>query len=228
LERRSDRRRGLLAFVVPLLALTSASAGAQPEGTMFERLNLDRLRLTALGAAYGVVQPTQTERTSLYSVFADYGEIVPRWRVVFAATYWQSRLTDKVVRAFADSARGIVTDPSGDDVVGVPRITVSDVALALDLRWSPVRVAPFRPYLGGGVVVHVINAEGKPIDGTFVERALDSITGGLAGLGGLDIVLPGHFIVSGNVRYDLLSGFRSASGRVGLSYQFETTTRPAP
>jgi hypothetical protein len=194
---------------------------------MFERLNLDRLRLTALGGAYGIVKPTQTERANVYALYSDYGEIVPRWRVVFAATYWQSRLTDKVVRAFADSARGIFTDPSGDDLVRVPRIRVSDVGLALDLRWSPVRVAPFRPYLGGGVAAHVINAEGKPIDGTFVERALDSITAGLAGLGGIDVVLPGHLILNANARYDLLSGFRSVSGRVGLSYQFESA-RPAP
>jgi hypothetical protein len=205
--------------------MASAGLGAQEEPSMFERLNLDRLRLTALGGAYGMIKPTQTERTEVYSVFADYGEIVPRWRVVFAATYWQSQLTDEVVRAFADSARGIFTDPAGDDQVAVPRIRVSDVALALDLRWSPVRLAPLRPYLGGGLVMHVINAEGKPIDGTFVERALDSITAGVAGVGGLEIVLPGHIVISGNGRYDLLSGFRSLSGRLGLSYQFEPNTR---
>ena len=217
----------MLACVVALLGLASAKLGAQVEGSMFERLNLDRLRLTALGGSYGMIKPTQTEQAAVYSLFADYGEIIPRWRVVFSGTYWHSRLTDEVVQAFADSARGIIIDPSGDDLVRVPRVTVSDVALALDLRWSPVRQAPLRPFLGGGIVAHVINAEGKPIDGTFVERALDSISAGLAGVGGMDVVFGGHFVVNANARYDLLSGFRSISGRVGLSYQFESQRRPA-
>src|SRR4051812_23841909 len=78
LERPTDRRWRRLALAAPLLLLASARLGAQSEPSMFERLNLDRLRLTSLGGAYGIVKPTQTERTNSYAVFADYGEIVPR------------------------------------------------------------------------------------------------------------------------------------------------------
>src|SRR5687767_10499846 len=87
------------------LALILMAAGSQQASGqgLFERLNLDKLKLTAMGGSYGAIQPTQMEATQAYSIHADYGEIADRWRVVFNVTYWGSRYRENVVRDFADS-----------------------------------------------------------------------------------------------------------------------------
>jgi len=66
----------------------------------------------------------------------------------------------------------------------------------------------------------VINAEGKLIKGTFVERSLDDIAAGLLITGGVSFKLLKHIGVEGSVRGDLLSGFRSWQGKVGGTYYF--------
>ncbi len=223
IDRRTLVRQAAAALGAAAIAAHPAAAQdtTVARGSLFERLNLDRLRLTGIGAAMGRAKPAQTIDTDTYTLFSDYGEVAPRWRVLFAVTYWGSRLEEDVVRAFADSLRGIVIDPAGDDFISVPRIKVSDIALAMDIRWSPFRSSVLRPYLGGGIVAHVINAEGEPIDGTFVERALDSISAGLAGVAGVDVVLTRWLVVDLHARYDLLSGFRTASARAGASYRLD-------
>ena len=95
-----------------------------------------------------------------------------------------------------------------------------DGAFGTDLRWYPRPNATFRPYAGGGLTAHVINAEGKIIAGSFVERALDNITAGVAGMGGVDLVALEHVSLGAQARFDLLSGSRFASVRFGGSYIF--------
>jgi len=158
------------------------------------------------------VKPTQMEGTSAYALNADYGEITPGWRVVFSATYWDSRLTNETMQRFADSLRKsvVLVDPAQEFRIDLGRVSVSDVALDMDLRWQPRRFASavLRPYVSGGVGAHVINAEGKAIAGTFVERALDNITAGLAASTGVDLVFFNKISVGMQARFDLLSGAR--------------------
>ena len=74
----------------------AGEAGAQAP-PFLERLGLDRLRLTGVGATYGVVKPSTIVGTNTLGVHADYGAIAPRWRLVFGATYWRSRYSDAAV-----------------------------------------------------------------------------------------------------------------------------------
>jgi hypothetical protein len=145
--------------------------------SLFERMGLDRLSLAAIGVSFGGVTPAQVEATRLYALHADYGALAERWRVTFVASYWGSRYTDETTHRFADSLRAQIVDPSGDDTLDVGTIRVSDITLGADLRWFPLagRNTFLRPYAGGGLAAHVINAEGKFIAGTLMERALDDI-----------------------------------------------------
>ena len=196
-------------------------------GSLFDRLNLDRLRLRSVGIAIGAAKPTQTRATTLYAVQADYGEITPRTHLVFTATYWGSRYSNKATSLFAERVRGSITDTTGDYSLEVGRITVSDIALGADLRWFPRPNATLRPYIGGGLATHVINAEGKIIRDTFVERALDNITAGLAALVGMDLFVGPRLSVGAQARFDLVSGTRFGAVRVGGSYLFpQGTPRP--
>jgi hypothetical protein len=197
--------------------------------TLLQRLNIDKLRLTALGVSLGAVKPTQVRATRSYSVHADYGHITPRWRVVFSATFWGSRYSAKTLKIFADSLRKVIRDSTDDYQLDIGRVDISDIALGGELRWQPVRFtrSRFRPYLGGGLAAHVINAEGRAISGTFVERALDNITAGVIGAGGVDVVIVQRMNVGVQARYDLLSGARFGSVRLVGTYVFEPDTPAA-
>src|SRR5512146_3304573 len=100
----TDRIRSLVGILAVLVA-TSRPLAAQAEGSLFERLGIDKLRFTSLGFALGRVNPHGIEPANSYSLQADYGEITPGWRIVFHATYWGSRFRDRNVRAYADSLR---------------------------------------------------------------------------------------------------------------------------
>lgn len=226
---RRERLTRRAAAIAALAAACLSGGDAQAQGSLFERLNLDRLQFSAIGFAAGYVAPTKVEPTRLYAIQADYGEIVPRWRVVFTTTYWGSEYKDAVMQTFSDSLRRIIIDPSGDDTVNVGRITVSDIALGAEARWTPLQQTFLRPYLGGGMATHVINAEGPSINGTFVESALDYITVGIAAVAGFEARLLPNVSVGAQGRYDFLSGVRFPSIRASATYHFATpAARPAP
>lgn len=185
-----------------------------------ERLGIDRLRLSTIGASAGIVKPAQIEPTSLVGVNADYGEVVPGWHIVFSATYWNSRYTDATIQRFADTLRAILVDPTGDATVDLGRVRVSMVAVGGEARWSPWRARRVRPYVGGALGLYAVNAEGRGISGTFIESALDNIAGGMAVLAGGDLLLLPNFKLGMQARYDLLSGARYGSLRAGASYVF--------
>ena len=194
--------------------------------TILQRFNIDKLRLTALGASVGRVKPTQVRATQSFSVHADYGHIAEHWRVVFSATYWGSRYSQKTMQTFEDSLRKIIRDSTNDYQLSIGRVDISDIALGAELRWAPARFSSghVRPYVGGGMGAHVINAEGRAISGTFVERALDNITAGMLATTGVDLIVLKKVSVGMQARYDLLSGARFGSLRLLGTYIFEPDT----
>src|SRR5437773_7704605 len=67
-----------------IAALGASAAVAQTGGgSVFQRLNLDKLQLYALGASAGPIMPSQVVSTTVYGLGADYGEISRNWRVIF-------------------------------------------------------------------------------------------------------------------------------------------------
>ena len=209
------RSSARLALAAALLGAWSRPARAQ---SILNWFNLDRLQIISLGASFGRIQPSQLEATNLYALQADYGEIAPSWRIVFGASYWESRFRDKVIQAFVDSLQKSVSDPSAR-VLPSP-VTLYDVTFGADARYVPNYSGEIKPFFGVGVAAHVINAEGKLIKGTFVERALDDIAAGLYLTSGFSFRLVRHFGLDAAVRGDLLSGFRSTQVRAGATYYF--------
>lgn len=186
---------------------------------MFERLGLDRMQLAALGAQAGRIDPTQVEAATVFAVTADYGHVAPRWRLIFSASYWESRLSDDVVQTFLDTLRNSIDDPTGDYTLQNSRVPLYDVAISVGLRWTPTdNPTLLRPYGGIGVAAHVINAEGRLIKGTFVERSLDNIAAGIFSEAGVELRLIPRIVFEGQARADLLSGFRALQLRVGGTY----------
>ena len=216
----------IAAALLPLLAAGAGAAGAQERpSSVFEALGVDRLTLSSVGAWGAMVKPSQIVATESYGVQADYGEVVPGWRFVVGVSYWKSRYEDDVVRRFADSVAAIVDDPTGDATVDVGRVSASSLAATAEGRWSPRRGRHrWRPYVGVGVGAYALNAEGRAVSGTFVEKALDNIAAGVAASVGAEVLLVPNLSLGMQARYDLLSGFRFASLRAGASYVFRTRT----
>ena len=231
-----ERRRGRIASVshaawgsalaVVLLA-RAVPVQAQESPSVFERLGLDRLQFVSLGAAVGRIDPTQVEAAQIYAISADYGEIARNLRVVFEVSYWESRFSDRAVSTFLDTLRANITDPTGDYSIATSRISVYDVTFSGSLRWQSTATVAFRPYASVGIAGHVINAEGRLIKGTFVERSLDSISSGFFGNGGVLFRPWGRVIFDAQARADLMSGFRSVQLRAGALYLFGPLRRPA-
>ncbi|NUO63241.1 MAG: hypothetical protein HOQ11_16245 [Gemmatimonadaceae bacterium] len=204
-----------------LLGAAPLRAQADSGGGLFERLNLDKLKLTALGASMGPVAPTGISPTTAYSVHADYGEIAPRWRVVFTATYWGSHYRAEQVERLENRLREQLRDTTGSATFALGTIRVSDIAVGGDMRWTP-RSGSVRPFIGGGVLAHVVNAEGKSISGTVIETALDNIALGFAATTGVDVTLARHIGFGIQGRFDLTSGVRYGSLRLVGTYHFDT------
>ena len=218
---RTNDFRLLAGIITVALCATPCPLAAQAEGSWIERLGIDKLRFTALGGQIGRVNPQGIQPTPSFSLQADYGEITPGWRIVFNATYWRSRFRDRNVRAYADSLRNAISDPTGDATVVLGDITVSDIALGADTRRTYRPSWWLQPYLGGGIGVHIVNADGRLIDGTFVERATDVIAVGVAGTAGVNARLVRHIALDAQARYDFLSLARYGSLRIGASYFFD-------
>jgi len=204
--------------VVGLVLLVAGAAAAQEKPS--EGFALDKLEIASLGAAIGRILPSQVEPTTLYAVQADYGDIAPGWHIVFGTSYWESRFRDAIVQDFVDSLKKSLVDPTGRATIAASRVTLYDVTFGTELRYSPVYSGEIKPFIGAGLAAHVINAEGKLIKGTFVERSLDDIAAGLFITGGISFKLLKHIGVEGTLRGDLLSGFRSVQARAGGTYYF--------
>lgn len=197
--------------------------------TFLEQFNIDRLRLTELGVLGGVAFPDGIRHAPLYAVRADYGEIVPDFRVVFGITYWNSRYTDDAVATFEQALATATAAPGGVPVpISVGSVRSSDVTLTGETRWRPAFLgghhhptARIRPWVGLGAGVHFTNVQNSVIDGTFVSRALDGVALGPTGAFGVDLLPLRAVLLSAEARYDLFNGARYGSLRAGGSYVFE-------
>ena len=218
IERVTLRRRTIAALTSVVVGVFPCALAAQEQGSWLERLGIDKLRFSGLGAHIGRVAPYGIVPANSYSLQADYGELAPGWRVQFHATYWGSQFRDDQVQVYADSLEDTLSDPTGDAEVVLGDITVSDIVIGADIRRTYWYGRWFSPYLGGGLATHVVNADGRLIDGTFVVRATDVIAVGVAGSAGVTLRFLGHIALEGQARYDFLSLARFASLRVGASY----------
>lgn len=211
-----------------LLAMLAGEVAAQEEEGLFEKLGLDRLRLTSIGLGYGPATPAKVEATHSFALQVDYGEIAPQWHVVFVAGYWESSFDDETVEEFVRQIEASIDDPSGEATLQPARVRVSAVSLELEGRYFPFRrPAAFQPYVGLGIGAHAINAESRLINDTFVESALDNISTGFTGVAGVQIAPSRRLSFGVQGRYTLLSTLRYGTLRALVSYHFARAQRPA-
>ncbi len=216
--RTCSHRRSASRFVASLSAILCLTSAAGAQGSIAERLNLDQLQLSTIGVSAGGVWPSRVEPAQAYAIHADYGAIARQWRVLLTVTYWGSEFRPDVVRELEAAWRNATTDPTGDATVDVGTIRITDIAFEIDGKWTPLPNSPVRPFSGGALGVHVLNAENRIIAGTFVESALDMIVSGVTVFGGVDTAPIGGFVFTVQGRYSLISNTRFFTLRAGASY----------
>ena len=205
-----------------LLAAYATPSGAQ---SIWQKLDLDKLRLEGIGIATGPVSPSTIISVPSYGVQADYGEIARHFRIGFSGSFWSSRFTDKTVERFIAQLDKSLADPT--DSVKFDRVEVSAISIEADLRYVPTSArAAVQPYIGGGLGLHIVNAQSKLIEHTFVESALDNIGAGISAIAGVAI-LPAHRVSVGvEARYTVLGTLRFGTVRAGAMFHFSRQQRP--
>jgi opacity protein-like surface antigen len=222
LRRLIDSFGSILAFVLLAALVWATPARAQ---NIFQRLDLDKLRLEGIGVVTGPVSPSTIVSAPSYGIQADYGEISPHLRVGFSGSFWNSRYDDKTVARFITQLEQSLSNPG--DSIKFDRVRVSTISIEADLRYTPTGAhAAVQPYVGGGLGLHIVNAESKLIQNTFVESALDNIGAGISAIAGIAI-LPAHRVSVGvEARYTVLGTIRFGTVRAGAMFHFSRPKTP--
>lgn len=183
-----------------------------------EQFSYEGLGFKGVGAEFGVVASDRLTQVASPALRVDYGEIAPRLRVMFGASYFRGDFNDSEIAKFESTIAGVVQDPTNDFTISVGRVTLTDVEADASLQYLFTRSRRFTTYMGAGLGVHVRNGSGPAIDGTFVEDALDTIAAGFALSFGFEVGIASRLRFTADFRGGLTSELRTASARAGLAY----------
>ena len=198
-----------------LLVLTPAPLAGQG---FLERFSYEGLGLSGIGVDAGAVISDRLARDLTASLRIDYGMIAPKVRTLLGVSYFRSRFNDDEIRSFEERLEALVSDPSVSISVG--DITWTNVTFDLDLQYVFGPERRVTPYLGLGIGVHVRNASGAAIEGTFVEDALDNVAAGLNASTGAEITVARNVRLTLDVRGLLTSELLATTARAGVMLRF--------
>ncbi len=201
------------------LSLTAMPAAAQS----LADYDYENLEFRGIGLDFGHLWADRVANTSMYSVRFDLGYLGPGVRIVPSISYWSSEFTLAELDALAERIR---------DATGVIGLTGEDLG---PLRWSDLSIsldgqfvwntpANVLAFAGAGFGLHALNGQGAAIEGTFVEDLLDSITAGIAVLGGIELEPVSRWRVYGEGRYTLMNSIQYLSVRGGLQFMLTQGT----
>jgi hypothetical protein len=227
---KADRRiggwaAGRIAGLVLLLSAHPAirlSAQGVLNEFSYENMHLSGIQLDA-----GVLGASQLTGATVGGLRLDFGRIAPKVRLLLGLSYFHSHFDQKTLSRFAEALDSIIVDPSGDDVIDLGTINLSDVIGDVDFQYIFPQGHGITAYMGAGVSVHLRNGSGAAINGTFVEDALDVVTAGLNGTVGFEFSLARAWRFTLDGRGVLASGLHTASLRTGLMYRLPAGREPA-
>lgn len=201
-----------------VLSFLLAPAPSQAQGILDE-FSYEGLRLAGLGADLGATFSNRLERRVSASLRADAGWIAPGIRPLLGVSFLRADYAADEIAKLETRLHDVVTDPTNDFTIDVGAITLTDFALDLDLQYVPVRSGRIFPYVGVGLGIHVRDAKGAAIQGTFVEDGLEAVVAGLNGTVGFEIALMPTLRLTAEARGVLASGLNALSLRGGVMYR---------
>lgn len=190
---------------------------------VLEEFSYDNLRFSGIGADIGVLDVSDLNRTGIGGIRVDAGFFAPRVRLLFGLSYARADYTSRELRRFEDRLRSLVDDPTNDFTIDMGDVTLTTVVADVDLQYLfPTIANTVFFYLGVGGAIHVQNADGDAIRGTFVEDALDSLDPGVNATATLEVGL------SRNVRFTTEGRALATTNLTGLSLRFGLMYRVGP
>jgi hypothetical protein len=160
----------------------------------------------------------------------DLGFLGPGVRISPSISYWSStirtrelaRLAEQLNRLPSLQDRNITIQPAE-----LGQISWSDLSASLDAH--VVWTTPFNlfTYIGAGVGLHALNGKGSAVEGTFVEDLLDSTSGAVAFMAGVETQPFARLRVYGEGRFTLVSDLKYPGFRVGAAFMLPPRAAPA-
>jgi opacity protein-like surface antigen len=202
--------------MLTILLLWSATSVSAAQAQTIADYDYANLTFRGVGFDYGYIWPTKVQSTSTYSLRLDLGYLGPGVRIAPSISYWSSHFERSELERLANRLNdipGVVVD--ADDLGS---ISWRDISLSVDaqLVWT----VPFRAftYIGAGAGLHVLNGSGAAFENTFVEDLLDSTSGAVAAMIGLEFQPIEYLRLYGEGRYTLMSDVRYPGFRVGAAF----------
>ncbi len=213
--REHSRWAGALVVILAFLAM-GGEAHAQ---TTLADYDYEHLSFRGFSLEGGYIFPTRVDPTYTVGARFDLGYLGPGLRIVPGIAYWSSTMKRSEVAKLERRIDELIweqSDPgAGFTGVNLGTIDWSDLVLSLDGHFVWSVPFDFLTFAGAGVSVHVFNAKGRAISGTFVEDFMDTVSPGLNVHGGLEYLLSDQFRLYGLARVELLEDLRYMELRVG-------------
>lgn len=181
-----------------------------------EQFSYEGLRFSGVSVEVGAIASDRLTTEFSPALRVDYGYIAPNVRLLLGVAYFKGEFQAEEIAKFEESLRRMVRDPTGDFTVDVGRIALADLGLSLDLQYQFDPGRDVLPYVGVGLGVHLRNADGDAVDGTFVGDALSTIAAGAALSTGVEAALTRWLRFVIDVRGELTSELRTLSARSGF------------
>lgn len=202
-----------------LLALALIPAPAAAQGVL-DDFTYDGLYFAGIGLDAGGVFSNKLDGAPSGAVRLDLGFFAPRVRPLISLSFFRSDYAADEIAELETRLRGIVDDPTDDFTIDAGDVSLSTLALDVDLQFMPIQSGPVRPYVGLGAGAHLRFAEGPAIEGTFIEDALETVVAALNASAGFEVVVSPSLHVTVEGRGMLASGLTAVSARGGFLLRF--------
>jgi hypothetical protein len=223
IDLRTFHLEGAFPAAIVLVALVALPGAASGQGIL-EQFSYEGLRLSGIGFEIGPQGSDRLVSRLSGSLRVDYGFIAPNLRVLLGGSYFKAAFEPEEIERFETRLRGVVVDPTGDFTIEVGEITWATLTADVDLQYL-FRAGRATTYLGLGLGAHIRDGDGRAIEGTFLEDALDTIQAGLNLSLGAAVDLLQRVQLTLDLRGVVTSELRTASGRGGLMFRFGTPVR---
>ena len=212
-------RSSTKAAIVIVFLTTARPADRLSAQGVLNQFSYDSLKLWGIQADLGVLGASRLRGTVVGGIRLDYGRIAPRIRVLLGVSYFKGEFDRNATNQLAQRLRAIVNDPDSNFVIDVGRIMWSDLTTDVDLQYVLPQGHTVTAYLGAGLSLHIMNGNGKAINGTFVEDALDGVSAGLNGTMGFEIATSPTWRFTVEARGVLSTQLSTGSLRGGIMYR---------
>ena len=218
--------RALLRSATLGLALVAAAAASDAAAAQaWEDYDFRTLEFRGIGVEGGSVWPARAVATTGFALRLDLGFVGSGTRIAPTARFWSSSLAANEVERLAQQIVLVCerqVDVSCPAELNLGEVRLSDLELGVDAQHHFFASRRITPFVGASLGLHLLNARGDFIDGTFVEDLLDTVAPGIGPTLGINVRLGSSIQLMTEMRLMLASEVRYASFSGGGVWRLPT------